>query len=404
MAVVERKRNPIRFIAVLLPILVYSLFRFSVGPLLPSIQNTFSISVAASGTLVSASTAFVGIGTGLAGYLVSKLGEQKTVFLGLIIFSIPLGASALIRNFALFAPLFVFSGLGGGLMTTPTYSIAAAMFPKRKGTAIGFVSSSYNLGGFIGPTLSGVLLNYLGWQYPFFAMGLIGIIFTIIFQSSLSEFRTPIRDTSVTFSREFRNLISNRNIIVVAISMLLADFGFLAYITYTVQYFGDRFSLNQAALVPIDFFFGVAVGIGGLGIITLGLLYDKIGGKITAIIGGAATTLLTIALYSVTNLEAAILLMFVVGFFMNSFWGILSAVAQVNVPEYSRGSAVSFVQTVAFVGAVLGPVIAAGLFGKTVTAGPLLLTVTLPYAFFTVLILALYSSARAKQTLTKQVP
>jgi MFS family permease len=374
-----------------------------VGPLLPSIQDTFSISVAVSGTLVSASTAFVGIGTGLAAYLVSKIGEQKTVLLGFLIFSIPLGASGFIRNFDLFAPLFVFSGLGGGLMTTPTYSISAAMFPKRKGTAIGFVSASYNLGGFIGPTLSGVLLNYLGWQYPFFAMGLIGIIFTIVFQLSLSGFKTPVRDNSVTFSREFRNLISNRNIIVVALSMLLADFGFLAYITYTVQYFGDRFGLSQAALVPIDFYFGVAVGIGGLGIITLGLLFDRIGGKTTAIIGGAATTVFTIALYSVTNIEAAILLMFVVGFFMNSFWGILSAVAQVNVPEYSRGSAVSFVQTVAFVGAVLGPAIAAGLFGKTVTAGPLLITVTLPYGLFTILIFALYSTTQAKQTLNLQI-
>jgi len=399
----SKKSSPLRFVAVLLPILVYSLFRFSVGPLLPSIQDTFSISVAVSGTLVSASSAAVGIGTALSGYLVSKFGEQKTVFIGLIIFSIPLGASGLIKNFALFAPLFVFSGLGGGLMTTPTYSIAAAMFPKRKGTAIGFVSASYNLGGFIGPTLSGVLLNYLGWQYPFFAMGLIGIVFTIIFQSNLSGFKTPVRDASVTLSREFRNLISNRNILVVAISMLLADFGFLAYVTYTVQYFGDRFSLNPAALVPIDFYFGVAVGIGGLGIITSGLIYDRIGGKVTAIIGGVATTLSTLALYSVTSLEVAIVVVFVVGFFMNSFWGILSAVAQANVPDYSRGSAVSFVQTVAFVGAVLGPVIAAGLFGSTVTAGPLLITVTLPYAFFTVLMLALYSTARAKQTPNIQV-
>ncbi len=397
-----KRKTTFRFIAVLLPILVYSLFRFSVGPLLPSIQSTFSISVAVSGALVSASTAAVGIGTGLSGYLVSKIGEQKTVLLGLTIFSIALGASGLFRNIASFAPFFVLSGLGGGLMTTPTYSIAAGLFPERKGTAIGFVSASYNLGGFIGPTLSGVLLNYVGWQYPFFAMGLIGIVLTVIFQSALSGYTTPPRDKSVNLSREFRNLIFNRNILVVAISMMLADFGFLAYATYTVQYLGERFNLNQAELVSIDLYFGLAVGIGSIGIITLGFVYDRIGGKITATIGGGITALFTFLLYSAVDLDQAILLMFIVGFFMNSFWGILSALAQTNVPEYSRASAVSFVQSVAFVGAVLGPIAAAGLFGSVVTSFPLLITVTLPFIIFTLLILGVYSTNVAEKSLKKR--
>jgi MFS family permease len=363
-----------------------------VGPLLPTIQDTFSISVAISGALVSASTASVGVGTGLTGLFVRKFGEQKTVLLGMIIFSVPLGASALLRNFSLFAPLFIASGLGGGLMTTPTYSIAAALFPKRKGTAIGFVSASYNLGGFIGPTLSGVLLNYLGWQYPFFAMGLIGIFFTIIFQRELSGFKTPSSENPITLSKEFKNLLHNRNILAVAISMALADFGFLSYITYTVQYFGVRFNLNSIALVPVDFYFGIAVGIGGLGIITAGLIYDRMGGKIASIVGAISTVFLTLALYSVSNLAVAILLLFVAGFFINSFWGVLSAVAQANVPDFSRASAVSFVQTVAFVGAVLGPVIAALLFQNTVSSGPLIMTVTLPYAFFALIMLVIYST------------
>jgi predicted MFS family arabinose efflux permease len=390
------QRNFVRFVAVILPILLYSIFRFSVGPLLPSIQSVFLISVAASGTLVSASTIAVAVGTGLSGYLVSKFGEQKTVFAGLVVFSIPLGASVITRNFGLFAPLFVASGLGSGLMTTPTYSIAAAMFPERKGTAVGFVSASYNLGGFIGPSLAGVLLNYLGWEYPFYAMGLMGIVFAFIFRANLSGYKTPQRDTSLTLSKEFRNLVSNKNVLLVAISMFLTDLGFFAYVTYTVQFLGERFSLSPAGLVPIDVYFGAAVGIGGLGVIVLGLLYDKVGGKITVVLDGTAIAFLSFALYSTTSLVAAVLLMFVVGFFVNSPWGILSTVVQANVPEYSRGSAVSLVQTVAFIGAVLGLEIAAVLFGNAVTAGPLFITVTFPYAIFAVVFFALYSTARAK--------
>jgi MFS family permease len=131
-------------------------------------------------------------------------------------------------------------------------------------------------------------------------------------------------------------------------------------------------------------------------VIFLGFIYDKAGGKTANVLAGTVITVLSFALYSTTSLLAAILLMFAIGIFLNSPWGLLSTIVQANVPEASRASAVSLVQTVSYVGAVLGLEIAAVLFGNSVTAGPLYIAVTLPYALFAVLFLALYSSPRTK--------
>ena len=150
------------FIVVLLPILLYSIFRFSIGPLLGSIENQHSFSNPEAGILLSSALALTGIGVALSSPLSRKYGETTTASIGLLVFSIALAASVLLENKFLFSSFFSLSGLGAGLMTTPTYSLAATLLPNRKGTAIGFVSAAYNLGGLFGPAFSGFLLNYFG--------------------------------------------------------------------------------------------------------------------------------------------------------------------------------------------------------------------------------------------------
>ena len=178
------------FIAVLLPILLYSIFRFAIGTLVPTLESVFSLSNSGVGYLLSISLAATGIGTALSGFSSPRIGEQRTALVGMLIFSIPLAIGAILGSFAIFSVFFVMSGLGSGLMTTPTYSVAATLLPKRKGTAIGLVSAAYNLGGFIGPSLCGSFLNYYGWQYPFLGIASIGVVFAVIFAKGLSEYQS----------------------------------------------------------------------------------------------------------------------------------------------------------------------------------------------------------------------
>ena len=172
--------------------------------------------------------------------------------------------------------------------------------------------------------------------------------------------------------------------------MLLADFAFLSYVSWTVNYLQSRFALGKSASATLDLYFGLAVGVGGIGIIVAGMMNDRFGGKRTMLLSGAIATILTLSLYLSNTYPIAIAVLFAVGFFSNWFWGILSAMAQVNVPNDSRATAVSFVQSIAYIGAVLGPAVSGYLFGNVVNALPLILTVSVPYLAFALVILFFY--------------
>ena len=76
------------------------------------------------------------------------------------------------------------------------------------------------------------------------------------------------------------------------------------------------------------------------------------------------------------------------GFLSNTFWPLLTAMAQVSVPEGQVTSAMSVVQTAGFVGAFIGPGLA-GLIGGAVSSA-LILTTVVPYAVFLGIIMTRY--------------
>jgi len=81
------------------------------------------------------------------------------------------------------------------------------------------------------------------------------------------------------------------------------------------------------------------------------------------------------------------------GFLCNSFWPLMTAMAQVSVPEGQVTSATSLVQTAGFIGAFIGPGLA-GLIGGAVSSALILATVV-PYVVFFSVILTSYRNPRA---------
>jgi len=375
----------------MLPLFVYSLFRFSIGIMLPVLQNVYSMSNSTAGILGSASVAATGIGVGMSGILSEKSNEKTVCFGGMLIFAIPLGLSLSSTNFVFFATLLILSGLGSGLMTTPIYTLAGNLFPKRRGTAIGVLSSGYNLGGFIGPTMTGFFISNISYRLPFQAIAVIGIVIAIIFQIGLPSPQTIISDSTVRKRTGFSGLLRNRNIFTIAICMLLADFAFIAYVIWVPKFLEQTFlaSITNPDTIPVVF--GIGVGLGGIGIIVGGQLMDRIGGRRAALISGLMAGTTSLGLFLSNNVAASIALVLVVGFFSNWFWGLMSAMAQSNVPSFRRTSVTGLVQAIAFIGAVFGPGITGIIAGPSlVTSASLVITVSIPYLIFAALVVLFY--------------
>ncbi|MDA4115039.1 MAG: MFS transporter [Thaumarchaeota archaeon] len=379
------RRKALGIVAILLPPLLYSFYRFSIGALVPAFESTYSVSDATAGGVISASVGLVAIGVFGGGLLAQRLGDARTILLGLVIFSASEAAVLAARSLWEFSALFFLASFGTGLVITPSYGVIASLLPGRRGLAVSLISAAYSSGGFVGPSLAGYLLVYRGWDAPFLALALIGAAFTAFFAAVLGmSGKGGPAQAPVSYAK----VLAIRAVLVLAVADFFADLGFLVFVSWTPKYLISAFSVTGGGTATIDAVFGVGVGLGGVGALVAGVLFDRLGGRRSLLISGSLSALLFAALYLASPLPLALALVLVTGFLSNSFWPLLTATAQVSVPEGQVTSAMSVVQTAGFVGAFIGPGLA-GLIGGAVSSALILATVV-PYALFFAIIVAGY--------------
>ena len=385
-----QRRTALGLVAVLLPPLLYSFYRFSIGALVPAFEATYSINDATAGGVVSASVGLVAIGVFGGGLVAQKLGDARTILAGLVIFSLFEAAVVAAQSLWEFSAFFFLASFGTGLVITPSYGVIASLLPGRRGLAVSLISAAYSSGGFVGPSLAGFLLVYRGWDAPFVALALIGAAFTVFFAAVLGR---SAKGGPAHPSMSYEGVLANRAVVVLAFADFFADLGFLVFVSWTPKYLISAFSVTGGGAATIDSIFGVGVGLGGVGALAAGVLFDRLGGRRSALLSAALSAVSFAALYLASPLPLALGLVLVTGFLSNSFWPLLTAMAQVSVGEGQVTSATSVVQTAGFVGAFIGPGLA-GLIGGAVSSA-LILSTVVPYAVFLVVIAAGYRNPAA---------
>lgn len=376
----------------LLPSFLYALFRFSIGVALPEISSDFRLDTSQAGALLSISLAASTATTGLAGYLSDRFGEKPVMTSGILMYSTGLLGVLASQDYWVFLALIVLNGLGSGLMITPTYSVVGRIAPKSRGVGTGALSGFYNIGGFVGPVLTSMLLLSSGWRLPFGLMGGIGMVVAILVVLLL---RVPSPSVRTGHSRSSPSsgwgLFRKRNMAIVGVAMFLGDLGFLAFASWAPTF------MRVELLMPPEqagFFFGLAIAAGGVGVMSMGYLFDRIGGKRATLVAATMSVVLTfLFLLHPDGYWLSIVFLVLTGFFANSFWSLLSALAQVSVEESQLGTATGIIQNIGFVGAMVGPVIAGSLVGALPISSALIASVTLPYLIYALLMI-LYKSDR----------
>jgi MFS transporter, putative metabolite:H+ symporter len=372
-------------IAVSLPSFVYGLFRFSIGIVVPRIEAAYAISDSVMGTIVSVSVGVVGLGVFASGTLAERYGGRNTIVIGLLLFSLPLALLVTGLGLVAFSAAFVLASFGAGLVIPTSYAVVSEILPLRRGIGAGLVTSAYNVGGLVGPAVVGFLLLYYAWNDAFLLIPLAGIASVVIFYASIpaSVGRAPAGPRG-----QYRRLLDNRSVLLLAIAGFLGDAAFLSYLSWTPKFILTSYDVSGSTAALVDLSFGVGTGLGAIGIFVAGFLHDRVGGRVGAIVGGTATVLATGGIYLSSSLLEAVALVVAGSFFLNWFWALLTLMSQSAVPRESRASAVSLVQTAAFVGAFVGPGLV-GLIGGA-HAAQLLLAVTLPNALFVLVMVLLY--------------
>ena len=102
-------------------------------------------------------------------------GRKKVFITGTIVLALSTVALGFIKSINIFLFLRFMQGVGSAMILATSIAILTAVFPpERRGRAMGVIVSAVYIGLSFGPSLSGIIVNHLGWRWVFF------IVFALI--------------------------------------------------------------------------------------------------------------------------------------------------------------------------------------------------------------------------------
>jgi EmrB/QacA subfamily drug resistance transporter len=138
-----------------------------VGPALPSIQTYFVVNERVLSWVFTTYILFFMIGTPLMAKLSDIYGRKSIYIFDIFLFAV--GSLITITSFSFEMLLLgrAVQGIGaGGIFPVANAFIGDIFPPKKRGSALGILSSVWGLSSVLGPVLGGLLLNY-SWQLLF---------------------------------------------------------------------------------------------------------------------------------------------------------------------------------------------------------------------------------------------
>ncbi|WP_321508596.1 DHA2 family efflux MFS transporter permease subunit [uncultured Methanoregula sp.] len=172
-------------ISISLAVFMSSLDGTIVNIALPTISTDFNLS---SSTVSWVATIYLLVLAGcvlIFGKLADRIGFKKIFLTGFIIFTLGSFSCAilpdLLNSFAVLVGSRVFQAIGGAMITAIAPAMVTAFIPmSQKGKAMGVIMTAAALGTAIGPTIGGVLTQYLSWHWIFFINVPVGIIAVLL--------------------------------------------------------------------------------------------------------------------------------------------------------------------------------------------------------------------------------
>lgn len=213
--------------------------------------ETFDASPSVAGLVTGIFVIGILIGRLFIGNVMDKIGRKKTLYIGLIFFT--LTSSLYFLNIGIYFLLFnrFVHGLALGIASTAAGTIVAQGIPAtRKGEGIGYYSMSATLAAAIGPFIGLYMSQHTGFQMIFsfcFATGILSLIAAIFVKVS------PL-DTTITTEKDksflkLSNFVEPKALPIAFITMAIG-LGYASILSF-INFYAIEIGLVEAA----SFFF-----------------------------------------------------------------------------------------------------------------------------------------------------
>ena len=147
--------------------IAFALQQTMIVPALPILQREFHTSAAWAAWVLTGFLLSASVATPLVGKLGDQYGKERLLVISLSLFLAGSIGAIFAWHIGALIGFRILQGTGAAVFPL-SFSIIKDEFPPEKvGTAIGAVSAVFGVGGGLGLSLSGVLIDHLGWRWLF---------------------------------------------------------------------------------------------------------------------------------------------------------------------------------------------------------------------------------------------
>jgi len=309
---------------------------------------------------------YVILGIPIARYA-DKNNRKNVIVASLAIWSAMTAISGRAMNFFQLFMARVGVGIGEAGGSPPAHSIISDYFPpKKRATALSIYSTGIYFGILLGYIGGGAIAQAYGWRMAFYAIGIPGIIFSLILYFVVKEPKKGQNDIggiveeTPSLKETINALLTKKTFLFIALGA-----GFNTFGTYGIGNFLPSFlsRVHHVDLGTISIVLGLSTGVGGMAGTYLGGIIadrkssnDKRWYAWVPLLAGMANLIPSMILFYTGMPKLAMAMSFVTSFFTAFYMGPCLAISHSLVNAKMRAFASSiFFFVLNFIGLGLGP-------------------------------------------------
>lgn len=256
--------------------------------LIDPIKAEFGVSDTAMGFL--SGFAFVFFYT-LVGIPIARWADRGSrrfiISLAIAVWSLMTAASGMARSFGELAIIRVLVGVGEAGATPPSHSLLADYFPlNKRATALAIYSWGVYIGAALAFPIGGYLVSHYGWRTAFYAVGLPGVLLSLLVWFTVREVPRGSAEASTaniehaSLGEVIRFLLSRRSFILIVLGSSLQSLSGFGVIIWGAPFLSR---VHEMGWTEIGVTMGWIIGIAGCtGVFFGGRLADRLGRRDTA--------------------------------------------------------------------------------------------------------------------------
>ena len=307
--------------------------RLGYGVVLPEMIRTMGIGRADSGSIYNAYLLTYIAVTPLTGFLTDRFGARRVITVCCFLLGIGTLLMSQVQNLWVACAVYALVGLGATGMWTPVITVVQRWFAfRRRGLALGILSTGYGLGFATMGVAFPWIVNHFDWRFAWVFLGIMGLIMTVAnggllrsdpAESGYRPWGSPNRPSGNTPSSPqpkagipLRQLFANRHFWLIGTSYFAISYSLYGITTFMVDFAQHQlgFPMEKAALLA------TVHGIGQIiGVLSILPLSDYWGRKKTILISNAC---IAVALAGLLLVQQSWLMLLVLVGLLAIFYGV----------------------------------------------------------------------------------